>query len=167
MEENKKYATAKCVSERGKLRIRLTDPNYNSQANCQCPRNIRVEGAEYLIPIENITFSENNKFKFFYRIKGAGIKRKDDKISIKIFEEGEDDKISIKIFEEGEDEKCVICFDLNKSVIFIPCGHFATCEICSNSIKNNSTNDFDRNFVCPICRAVVEKAVDRKLVEEK
>lgn len=156
MEENKKYATAKCVSEKGKLRIRLTDPNYNSLANCQCPRDIRVEGAEYLIPIENITFSENNKFKFFYRIKKTGIKRVEKK----------EDKILIKIFEEGEDEKCVICFDLNKSVIFIPCGHFAACEVCSNSIKGNS-NSFDETFTCPICRTVVQKAVDRKLVEEK
>jgi|SRR5579862_364514 Zinc finger, C3HC4 type (RING finger) len=151
MEENKKYVTAKCVSEKGKLRIKLTDPNYNSLANCQFPRDIRVEGAEYLIPIENITFNENNKFKFFYRIKKTGIKRV------------EDEKISIKIFEEGEDEKCVICFDLNKSVIFIPCGHYATCQSCSSSIKNNS-ND---SFTCPICRTVVQKAVDRKLVEEK
>jgi hypothetical protein len=75
----------------------------------------------------------------------------------------ENEKISIKIFEEGKDEKCIVCFDSNKSVVFVPCGHFATCESCTIFIKNNS-ND---RFTCPICRAKIQKYVDKSLVEDK
>lgn len=46
-----------------------------------------------------------------------------------------------------EEHCCVICSELQKSVLFLPCRHLCTCESCSNQVQ-----------LCPICRAnIVEK----------
>lgn len=36
---------------------------------------------------------------------------------------------------------CKICFDEQRQVVFLPCGHLVCCKICSNLVKK-----------CPICR---------------
>jgi len=38
-----------CVKEGAKLRVRVVSPGYNKSFNCQFPRNIRVEGARYIV----------------------------------------------------------------------------------------------------------------------
>ena len=39
-----------CVREKSKLRVRIISPGYYSDANCQFPRAIRVEGRKYSVP---------------------------------------------------------------------------------------------------------------------
>jgi len=39
---------------------------------------------------------------------------------------------------------CVICLDQKPNMTFIPCGHVATCELCSSQVQS-----------CPICRETI------------
>ena len=125
-----------CLLDHGKLRVRIISPGYNSDANCQFPRDIRVEGREYLVPVSDVTFTENTNQKFFYRIKTKNIKICQNTTDIKIY--GED----------GSD--CVICLDKFCMIVFIPCGHYNTCEECSLKINT-----------CPTCRKSIIKSVKK------
>lgn len=40
---------------------------------------------------------------------------------------------------------CIICMVNERSIAFIPCGHFGTCKICSDKITE-----------CPICRSFIK-----------
>lgn len=48
--------------------------------------------------------------------------------------------------ESGDDDKelCLVCFASTKATIFIPCGHYACCLICTRKLRH-----------CPICRTEV------------
>lgn len=41
--------------------------------------------------------------------------------------------------------ECVICFEVTRLLVFVPCGHVCCCEQCSAGVNQ-----------CPLCRAVVE-----------
>lgn len=45
---------------------------------------------------------------------------------------------------ENQPNECAVCFDRPKEFAFIPCGHLACCESCSNELKNTTKR-------CPIC----------------
>ncbi|CAJ1380648.1 unnamed protein product [Effrenium voratum] len=47
-----------------------------------------------------------------------------------------------------EEQCCVVCSELQKSVVFMPCRHLCTCLQCSVPLE-----------LCPICRASIEKKV--------
>ena len=47
-----------------------------------------------------------------------------------------------------QERLCKICLDKEVGVVFIPCGHFATCVSCAPSFNK-----------CPVCRAKIEGAV--------
>lgn len=128
--------TFQCVKVGSKLRIRIISPGYNKEANCQFPRNIRVENATYTAPLTDISFSENAQRKFFYRVNKSNIKQ---------------NNIQIQVIYEEDDVTCVICFENEKSVVFATCGHYCCCEICSLQLKNK----------CPICRANIVQIVKR------
>ena len=66
------FVRLKCVEEGRKLRIKIISPGYNSEANCQFPRDIRVANREYIVPREDVTFTDT-RGKFFYRIKKTNI----------------------------------------------------------------------------------------------
>jgi hypothetical protein len=38
-----------CVSDGGKLRVRVASPGYHKEWNVQFPKNLRVEGARYVV----------------------------------------------------------------------------------------------------------------------
>ncbi len=100
----------KCVKDKSKLRVRIISAGYNPYANCQFPRNIRVEGREYTVPANDITFSESNHHRFFYRVK---------KKNVKIVDPNDDIDISkIKVYGDEEDADCCICWDIKKDTIF-------------------------------------------------
>lgn len=131
----------KCVKEGSKLRIRIISQGYNSSANCQFPRDIRENGAEYDVPANNVSFSENAQKKFFYRIKKDGI--------IKLDIQATADAIA-HIFE-NEDEDCIICYAEQKSVVFAPCGHYCCCGDCAKQLTKG----------CPLCRQNIGRIVLR------
>jgi len=47
-----------------------------------------------------------------------------------------------------EDQQCIVCSELAKTVLFLPCRHLCTCESCSSQLS-----------LCPICRAVISEKV--------
>ena len=51
--------------------------------------------------------------------------------------------------EETADNMCDVCFDAEKTHVFVPCGHQCTCEACATHIMADTA-------LCPVCR---EKAV--------
>jgi hypothetical protein len=137
----------KCVAEGKRLRVKIISKGYNSEANCQFPRDIRKDGCEYLVPVSNIKFSEMN-CKFFYRISRTGIQIVDkaptlafDLSGLKIY--GDDD-------DDGGKQECCICFSCNQMVVFAPCGHYCCCLSCANKVNN-----------CPLCRARIQHRVTR------
>ncbi len=47
--DTSKGVIVECVKQAGKLRMRVVSPGFESTFNCQFPRNIRVEGAKYVV----------------------------------------------------------------------------------------------------------------------
>jgi hypothetical protein len=42
--------------------------------------------------------------------------------------------------------ECVICLDNQSSIVFLPCGHVCTCQVCSKQVS-----------LCPMCRVNIER----------
>ena len=150
------FVTLKCVKEgSNKLRVKVISVGYSSTANCLFPKNIRVEGREYIIPKADIIMAET-KGKFFYRVK---------KNNIKIVEKDKGDDIkkdsvivdaSFKVYGDEDLKECAICLedvDSNPEIIFVilvKCGHYALCNNCAYNCK-----------VCPLCRSPIEKIITK------
>lgn len=158
-----------CIREGSKLRIKITSPGFHREANCQCPRNIRVEGMKYSVPSNAISFSEGPGRKFFYRISGASIKPVSDadmplqqpisKVN-KVNKVDKNSKVGKigkvdKVFENEADVDCVICMCNEKDVVFARCGHYVCCEECSMTIFKTSKK-------CPICRSRIDGVIKRE-----
>lgn len=47
--DSSKGVIVECVKQAGKLRMRVISPGFKKTYNCQFPRNIRVEGAKYVV----------------------------------------------------------------------------------------------------------------------
>ncbi len=135
-----------CVKQGSRLRVRITTPGYLTTANVQFPRDLRVEGRRYEMPANAVTLVYTRS-KYYYSATS--------KSSIKIIEEVPTiDTANITVYEDTESTDCAICFAVEKSVVFYPCGHFYTCGDCSNRITN-----------CPICRVQIQARIDRSLVQ--
>jgi hypothetical protein len=138
-----------CKKEGSKLRIHIITQGYNMEANCQFPRNIRIDGGKYQAPASAVSFSRGPAGKFFYRVK---------KDKIIVLDETNINDITnlisnIKIYED-DDPTCVICMDNEKSIILMGCGHYVMCEYCTNIIIKKTNK-------CPICRTNIFEIVKR------
>lgn len=47
-----------------------------------------------------------------------------------------------------QQSQCKICMDKEVSVVFLPCGHFVSCNDCSFALK-----------ICPVCRDMIKGVV--------
>lgn len=128
--------TLKCIKENGRLRIKIISPGYASLANCQFPKNIRVENQEYTVPSSDITMADT-KGQFFYRIKKNNIKIINNIKNLIVY---------------GEDlTECAVCMESEYDyVIFVPCGHMATCTTCAPQLKE-----------CCLCRALIRQCITK------
>lgn len=142
----------RCVKEGGKLRVRIVSAGYNSFANCQFPRDIRVAGREYLVPAADISFSQRGGQSFFYRVKKNNVKiincDSDDNHKAAVNLEG------LTIYDDETDPDCCVCLDLQKDTAFYPCGHYYCCGNCAKTLLGNSSP-------CPICRNVIQQLVHK------
>jgi hypothetical protein len=136
----------RCVKEKGKLRIKIVSPGYAQDANCQFPRDIRVEGREYLVPRCDVTMADM-KGKFFYRIKKTNIKVVDQKFTLKVY--GDENPSECPVCLRGTDEVPAMRF-----VILVRCGHYALCAACADGCKNSTGS-------CPLCRAPIEQIITK------
>lgn len=50
-------------------------------------------------------------------------------------------KVSVE--EKADDSTCVVCFEKQREIAFVPCGHRCCCSDCSKMVLEN----------CPLCRA--------------
>ena len=49
--------------------------------------------------------------------------------------------------------ECVICWEVDASVLFQPCGHFCTCLACANACMMKEAR------ICPMCRTMVDSII--------
>ncbi len=137
-----------CVKVQGKLRVRITTPGYLTTANCQFPRDLRVEGRNFRVkPSAVKLMSARNKY--YYCIKNA----KDIEV-VQPANLPKQPPPKLKVYQDTEQEECLICYDSAKEAVFNPCGHFYTCHACSARCKT-----------CPVCRHPVLSVIDKNELE--
>ncbi|KAL3833286.1 hypothetical protein ACJIZ3_008022 [Penstemon smallii] len=83
-----------------------------------------------------------------------------EKIVISFYGTSEEDLESGKGSNTSSDDLydgklCAICYDGQRSCVFVPCGHCVTCYTCAYRIIN------DEIRTCPICRTIIQRV--RKL----
>jgi len=142
------YVYLTCVKSQGKLRVRITSPGYLTTANCQFPRDLRVEGRTFRVRPAAVKLMTTRN-KYYYCVKNA----KD----IEIVQLADIPKLpppKIKVYQDTEQEECLICYDAAKESVFNPCGHFYTCHACSVRCKT-----------CPVCRHPVVSVIDKNELE--
>lgn len=125
----------KCVYDK-RLRMRIISDGYYHDLNCQCAREIRVRNKIYQIDSSQIEL--NTKRGKWYYILLSDPQEVYDK---EIFK-------NVKIFDSGDDD-CIICLEVKKSKILVPCGHYCLCNNCSNKIDK-----------CPICRSNITSRIN-------
>jgi hypothetical protein len=145
----------KCVKEGSKLRIKIISPGFFNEANCQFPKDIRVEGRKYSVPHHAVSFAEGPNHKFFYRISKSYIKIVNSSITASI---SSNPVLPDKIFEDNTTLECIICMSSNKEIVFAKCGHYTCCEQCSITIFNTTKK-------CPICRSKIDSVVKREQIQ--
>ena len=149
------YVILECVAEGSKLRVKMKSPGYLINSNCQFPRDLRLAGRKFKVPVSDVKLM-TQRGKYFYSIK--------KKNNIEIIEDGDSSSITtellqnnlknMKIYEDSDTSDCAICLFEVKSIVFIPCGHFYTCKPCSQLLKT-----------CPICRENITDCVDKNLFD--
>ena len=140
----------KCFRVGRKLRIRIISPNYYNNHYCRFPKNIRIENKVYQVPADDITLVSTICNNSYYSIKTKRLKILDDDDDTVEFVNSSINTSIQKIFtnEDETDENkdiCVVCLEKQKYYVFGPCGHFYTCETCSNQLNS-----------CPICRSKIK-----------
>lgn len=160
----------KCVSESGRLRVRITSLGYSPHANCRFPRNIRVEGREYMVPTSDVKFMPTSSGKFFYSVKASRIQilglegsvSSSNSVSTtattttttKSFKD-------LKVYGDDSLTECLVCADDAPGIVFVifaPCGHNICCGTCATKLKSSRSP-------CPMCRAKIEHVVTRDQLE--
>lgn len=142
------FVILKCVREGSRLRVKILSPGYHRDANCQFPRNIRVENTEYQVPAQYVRLARGPRGKFFYRVNKAHI-------TILTTQSITDIATVNKVYGDGDTSECVVCMVEEKTHVFAPCGHYVCCFDCASAIQSTSCT-------CPMCRNTIELVVNRQ-----
>lgn len=124
-----------CVSEGGRLRVKIMSRGFPVGVNCQFPKAMREDGAKYTVLASAISVVASGSRKPFYKVKGD-IKRVDDR--------------AMPVYDVTVDGMCIICTDKPCQTVCVPCGHFFLCIGCSEAVHR-----------CAICRQPVTQLVMR------
>jgi len=146
-----------CKRLGGRLRVRpdayidhngrMITGRYNTSQNTQFPTNLRVEGRQFLVPAINVRARVPNRdgeMAIFYSVT-----KRD---AIRIFVPVLPRDASIAHYGSTED-CCCVCMAATVDTVFLPCGHLATCRVCSDELKARG------NLKCPLCRVCVNETV--------
>ncbi len=146
----------KCVAEGRRLRVKIISPGYFSDANCQFPRNLRLDGRIYQVDSSSISLVYAASGKYFYRVSGAiEIVSSTD---IPVTPTDAIGQVSVeRIFDSGEPE-CVVCLEEPKTLVMVPCGHYCLCAGCKSQMST-ACGVVNGGFKCPLCRNPVTLAV--------
>ena len=139
----------KCVKIGSKLRVRIVTPGYFTNANCQFPKDLRVEGRLYDVNACAVNLVTRNK-NFYSITKKSAIKIVSDVDALTDLLAETKININIKVYEDNASDDCAICMTNEKCMIIVPCGHYYTCATCTALIKK-----------CPICRCGFTKAINK------
>lgn len=132
-----------CVKEgSSKLRVRIVSQGYFTWANCQFPRDIRVDGRKYKVPASAIKLVAGPRGKYFYHVDKSVIQIVDAVVTTTAVAKPE------HIYDSGE-ETCTMCMDAPKNVAFSPCGHYCSCTSCAGKLEGK----------CPMCRSAIVAVV--------
>ena len=141
------FLILECVKEGSRLRVKMKSPGYLINSNCQFPRDLRVEGRKFKVQVEHVKLI-TRMGKYFYSIK--------NKDAIQIidsdgYQEIRQENIkNTKIFEDAGINDCAVCLCNEKTTVFIPCGHYYTCNECAGHLKT-----------CPICRTTITDRINK------
>jgi hypothetical protein len=150
--EEIKYVELICVKQGSKLRVKILTLGYLANANCQFPRDIRIEGLRYKVKADDVKLI-TARGRWFYSVK------KKDAIEILNPNQLEPNQlqpnpINIQIYEDQTEVECLICMTEPKNTVFYPCGHYHACAKCACMVNN-----------CPMCMKKIENRIDRGLID--
>jgi hypothetical protein len=149
--------TLVCVKEGSKLRVRILTPGYYTRANCQFPRDIRVDGRQYSVPRSDVAIAVGKGGMYFYRIGFKHIKILDGEASAL----AAGGKINVaKVFKV--DEECVVCMSSPVQKILVPCGHMCMCAACDALMKSQASLG---KYICMICRSHIVASITEDQME--
>lgn len=84
--------------------------------------------------------------------KKEGVTQKPTNTDVQAEAGGEGEKTSRVLEEENRQLKeatlCKICMDKEMGIVFLPCGHLATCVNCAPNLQD-----------CPVCRSAIKATV--------
>lgn len=138
-----------CIKEKSKLRIRIVSPGYKKEANCQFPRNLRIEGRKFTAPSNDVSLVKHGS-SYFYRVKPSNIKVVDEHVELELSQEYKD---NLKIYGENNHSDCVVCMCEVPDAVFGPCGHLSCCMGCANVLYSSTGK-------CPMCRSGIDVVID-------
>ena len=142
------YVLLECVEEGSKLRVKMKSNGYLIGSNCQFPRDLRVIGRMFKVPKEHVKLM-TQRGKYFYSIKNKSV--------IEILDESSRITTVLantKIFADETTTECAVCLCNDKDTVFIPCGHYYTCDSCAKMVSH-----------CPICRTTITNRIHKNLFD--
>lgn len=144
--DNKNDVLLHCVKISGKLRVRILSPDFLNNANCQFPRDLRIQGRKFVVSKHDINLI-TTRGKYYYSISKSSVKQMFDG---EIQSQTTIDMSNFKIFQDEQETECCVCLCNEKNSIFFPCGHYVACNECAKMCHQ-----------CPICRASVMRLVSK------
>lgn len=132
-----------CVKAGSKLRVRVSSEGYLRNANCQFPRDLRVNGRKYEVDDGAISLI-TTRGKYFYAVKNRSAIRVLSETEAAVPIPAKPVKKPDQIYTDETMEDCIVCMEKPKEIVFAPCGHFYACDGCSAGMKQ-----------CPICRCAI------------
>jgi hypothetical protein len=141
--ETRVYLT--CVQDGKKLRVRITSPGFNTDANCQFPRDLRVPGRVFSVSANQISIAARGTQKFFYRV-AKPIRTESE--GFQIPEQKVMGQKPAKVYEDEEQRDCLVCLEDPKAIILVPCGHYSLCRGCASLLSK-----------CPLCRSPISQKI--------
>lgn len=151
------FVRLKCVAEGRRLRVKIISPGYSPHANCQFPKDIRVDGREYTVPKADVKLADM-RGKFFYRVGKKNITIHDDATATNAASTA--DLSNLKVYGEENLAECVVCMtDTTEKpelvfLIFAPCGHYCCCSVCAKKLQRDRSR-------CPMCRSQISQLVSK------
>jgi hypothetical protein len=130
----------RCVKEGKKLRVKIVTEGYYNNANCQFPRDIRVDGKMFKVPLSAVSLVQGPRGKYFYKVNKQHIEEVQD--------------LPDKVYGD-EEVDCVVCLSEQKTRVFVPCGHYCVCDVCESKLEKK----------CPMCRQEIRTSVTRDVIE--
>jgi hypothetical protein len=155
-----KYIDLECKRIGSKLRVRILTPGYLNLANCQFPRDIRIECARYRVRATDIKLI-TARGRWFYSVKKKEEIEVLNQVNLananttnQLDSSNLPNLANLQIYEDKDEQECAICLSEQKNTVFYPCGHYHACTKCSNMIK-----------FCPMCMTKIDNRIDRSLID--